>query len=194
MAKLILFNKPFQVMSQFSACDNKETLADYIKIPDVYPAGRLDFDSEGLLLLTDNGQLQHRIAHPNHKSAKTYWVQVEGIPTEQAFQDLQKGVTIRVDKRDYRTKPAEAQAIAEPTLPERDPPIRFRKTVPDSWIELTLKEGKNRQVRKMTAAVGYPTLRLVRSKIGNLSLGGMQPSDVVEMERAVMYQQLGLMK
>ena len=169
---LILFNKPFQVMSQFSAHPERQTLADYLDIPDIYPAGRLDADSEGLLLLTDDGKLQHAISHPRRKQPKTYLAQVEGIPSEAALERLRRGV----DLKDGRTLPADARTIEPPAwLWPRDPPIRFRKTVPDAWIELVIREGRNRQVRRMTAAVGLPTLRLVRAAIGPYSLGDLAP-------------------
>ena len=178
MAKLILFNKPFRVMSQFSESDNKETLANYINIPDVYPAGRLDYDSEGLLLLTDNGQLQHRIAHPKHKSTKTYWVQVEGKPSEESIQLLRKGVKLK----DGLTLPAKVRVIAEPELWERNPPIRERANIPTTWLEIEITEGRNRQVRRMTASINHPTLRLVRTKIGEWSVKNIVPGEFREIE------------
>ncbi|MBH8556276.1 rRNA large subunit pseudouridine synthase E [Nostocaceae cyanobacterium CENA357] len=170
--RYIIFYKPYGVLSQFTQETPKHiTLKDYIDIPDVYPVGRLDWDSEGLLLLTNNGQLQHRLANPKFGHQRTYWVQVERIPDEDAINKLQRGVTIQ----DYRTRPAQVRLLSEPPqLPERDPPIRFRKNVPTAWVEMTLTEGKNRQVRRMTAAVGFPTLRLVRVSIGNLNLDGLQ--------------------
>ena len=164
---LIAFNKPFQVMSQFSPSGDKKTLADYIQIPEVYPAGRLDFDSEGLLLLTDDGKLQHRISDPKHKYVKTYWAQVEGVPDAAALQKLRKGVRLK----DGMTRPAEAALISVPaSLWLREPPIRHRAHIPTSWIALSITEGRNRQVRRMTAAVGFPTLRLIRATIGNWSV------------------------
>lgn len=175
MSTLILFNKPFQVLSQFT--DNSEpkrqTLADFIGLKHCYPAGRLDYDSEGLLLLTDDGGLQQQISHPRFKQAKTYWVQVEGDISEEALQQLRHGVVLK----DGKTLPAEAMAIDPPPLWERNPPVRFRKTVPTSWLSLTIKEGKNRQVRRMTAAVGLPTLRLVRYRIGDWTLDNLQPGE-----------------
>ena len=171
---LILFNKPMNVLSQFTdrgSPTRRATLSDYIDIPGVYPAGRLDRDSEGLLLLTDDGRLQARIADPKYKLAKTYLVQVEGEPSSDAIRQLEKGV----DLNDGRTRPADAERIDDPQLWPRDPPVRFRKTVPDSWLRLTISEGRNRQVRRMTAAVGHPTLRLVRIRIGDWQLGDLSP-------------------
>ncbi|MCK5874260.1 MAG: pseudouridine synthase [Alcanivoracaceae bacterium] len=173
MARLILFNKPFNVLSQFRDDNGRATLADYIRIPGVYPAGRLDYDSEGLLLLTDEGALQARIAEPRFKLAKTYLVQVEGNVNEEALGALREGVTLK----DGPTLPAKAEAIAEPELWPRNPPVRQRQTVPDSWLKLTISEGRNRQVRRMTAAAGLPTLRLVRWQIGDWSLDGLAPGE-----------------
>lgn len=171
---LILFNKPFNVLCQFTPEPNgptRPTLKDYIDVQGVYPAGRLDTDSEGLLLLTDDGRLQARIADPRFKMPKTYLAQVEGEPDEAALDTLRRGVTLK----DGRTLPAEVERIDDPALWPRDPPVRFRKTVTDCWISLTIREGKNRQVRRMTAAVGHPTLRLVRWRIGNWTLDGVEP-------------------
>jgi 23S rRNA pseudouridine2457 synthase len=177
---LLALNKPFGVLSKFSPEPGKRTLADYVAIPGVYPAGRLDADSEGLLLLTDDGALQARIASPRHKLSKTYWAQVEGEPTEAALAALRAGV----DLGDFVTRPADARRIGEPAgLWPRDPPIRYRAKIPTAWIELMLREGKNRQVRRMTARVGYPTLRLVRAAIGNIGLDGLAPGQWRE-ERA----------
>ncbi len=177
MSSLILFNKPFGVISQFSAGStgdqNRPTLAQYIKLPNVYPAGRLDHDSEGLLLLTDDGQVQHHIAHPAHKLPKTYWVQVEGAPNSYALTKLRQGVELN----DGITLPAEARLIPTPKLWERDPPIRSRVNIPTQWVEIVITEGKNRQIRRMTAAVGHPTLRLVRVKIGSWTLEGIAPGE-----------------
>ncbi|WP_419413711.1 pseudouridine synthase [Pontibacter sp. JAM-7] len=169
----MLFNKPFQVLTQFTTTDNKSTLADFIKQPGFYAAGRLDYDSEGLLLLTDDGQLQHQLAHPKFKLEKTYWVQVEGEITGQALIALSQGVVLK----DGLTRPATARRLAPPELWPRVPPIRQRKNQPTSWIELKISEGKNRQVRRMTAAVGFPTLRLVRYAIGNWTLKGLKPGE-----------------
>lgn len=177
MSRLILFNKPYGVLCQFTdratSGSARRTLSAFISVPGVYPAGRLDLDSEGLLLLTDDGRLQARIADPRFKLAKTYLVQVEGEMGEAALAALRGGV----DLKDGRTRPAEARRIDPPDLWPRDPPVRFRKTVPDCWIELTIREGRNRQVRRMTAAVGHGTLRLVRWRVGDWSLDGLAPGD-----------------
>lgn len=169
--RYIIFYKPYGVLSQFTQETSKhQTLKDYIPVPDVYPVGRLDWDSEGLLLLTNDGQLQHSLAHPRFGHERTYWVQVERIPDVDAIHKLQTGVEIQ----NYRTQPAQVRLLsAPPPLPERDPPIRFRKNVPTAWLEMTLTEGKNRQVRRMTASVGFPTLRLVRVSIAHLRLDGL---------------------
>lgn len=173
MSRLVLFNKPFGVLPQFTdnglAGSSRPTLSDYINIDSVYPAGRLDMDSEGLMLLTDDGRLQARISDPKFKMPKRYLVQVEGIITDSALAALRSGVQLK----DGMTRPAEAERITDPNLWPRDPPVRFRKTVPDCWISLTIHEGRNRQVRRMTAAVGFPTLRLVRWSIGDWSLEGL---------------------
>jgi 23S rRNA pseudouridine2457 synthase len=169
--RYLAFYKPFQVLCQFSRDGAKKTLADYISIPHVYPAGRLDFDSEGLLLLTDDGALQHQLTDPRFGHARTYWVQVEGAVSSAAVEQLQRGVVIGGQK----TLPCNACIMPEPTLPARHPPVRFRKSIPTSWLSLTLREGRNRQVRHMTAAVGFPTLRLTRVAMGGLSLAGLQP-------------------
>ena len=175
---LILFNKPFNVLSQFTdrslEASGRETLSHYVPVPHVYPAGRLDRDSEGLLLLTDDGKLQAQIADPKHKMAKTYWVQVEGAPEEDALRSLRRGVRLK----DGVTQAAKARLIEEPmSLWPRNPPIRVRKSVPDSWIEMVIREGKNRQIRRMTAAVGHPCLRLIRAQIGDWRLGDLMPGE-----------------
>jgi len=176
---LIALNKPYGVVSKFSTEPGKRTLADYVPIRDVYPAGRLDTDSEGLLLLTDDGALQARIANPRHKLPKTYWAQVEGLPTDAALAALRDGV----DLGDFVTKPAGARLMDEPPgLWPRDPPIRYRAKIPTAWVELVLREGKNRQVRRMTARVGFPTLRLVRAAIGRIDLTGLPPGGWREVD------------
>jgi 23S rRNA pseudouridine2457 synthase len=181
VARLIAFNKPYGVLSQFTDAKSpspRPTLSAFIAVSGVYPAGRLDRDSEGLLLLTDDGALQARIADPRFKAPKRYLVQVEGEPDEAALARLRAGV----DLNDGRTSPAEAERIADPALWPRDPPVRFRKSVPDCWIALTLREGRNRQVRRMTAAVGHPTLRLVRWAIGEWTLDGLPPGEWRDVE------------
>ena len=172
MASLILVNKPFGVLCQFSASDARATLKDLVPVPDVYPAGRLDADSEGLVVLTADGRLQAHIADPRHKLEKRYWVQVEGTVTDDALARLRTGVVLR----DSPTRPASARSIREPAgLWPRDPPIRGRRQIPTAWIELVLREGRNRQVRRMTAAVGLPTLRLIRFRVGPWDLDGLAP-------------------
>ena len=174
MPILVLFNKPFHVLSQFKDSGDKQTLKNYLSLPGYHPAGRLDYDSEGLLLLTDDGSFQHRIADPQHKQPKSYWVQVEGDIDEKSLKKLCSGVLLN----DGLTQSAEANKILEPQgLWKRNPPIRERKHIPTSWIELTIREGKNRQVRRMTAAVGFPTLRLIRHSIGEWSLGNLEPGE-----------------
>ena len=171
---IVLFNKPYRVISQFSPEGDKTTLAHYIDMPDVYPAGRLDYDSEGLMLLTDDGKLQASITNPRNAKFKTYWVQVEGSPTRAALVRLQRGVELK----DGKTLPARAKSIEPPDgLWERQPPIRQRKNQPTSWLEIQIREGRNRQVRRMTAAVGFPTLRLIRVSIDRWSLDGLQPGE-----------------
>ena len=171
MSVLILFNKPYDVLCQFTDESGRSTLKDYIHQPDVYAAGRLDRDSEGLLLLTDDGRLQQRISNPRYKLPKTYWVQVEGNISENALVQLRTGVLLN----DGMTLPASAKMLTPPAVWERTPPIRVRKNIPDSWVELTITEGRNRQIRRMTAAVGFPTLRLVRRRIGEWELGDLLP-------------------
>ena len=178
MDRLILFNKPFQVMCQFTDEAGRSTLADFINVPDVYAAGRLDYDSEGLLLLTNAGWLQHQIADPKHKLPKTYLVQIERIPTAETLKQLAHGVNLS----DGKTRPAKVELIEEPNIWPRVPPIRERKTVPTAWLRLTITEGRNRQVRRMTAAVGHPTLRLIREKIGSWELGELQPGAWMEVK------------
>lgn len=171
MARVVLVNKPFRVLTRFTDPEGRATLADYVPIPGIYPAGRLDYDSEGLVVLTDDGRLQRRISDPRHKLPKTYWVQVEGDPDEAALEALRLGVELR----DGRTAPATARRIAAPAVWERDPPIRFRAAIPTAWLEITLREGRNRQVRRMTAAVGLPTLRLIRFSVGAWTIEGLAP-------------------
>ena len=171
---LILLNKPFRVLSQFRDRDGRPTLADFVDVPGVYPAGRLDFDSEGLLLLTGDGKLQARISQPRSGTRKTYWAQVEGVPSRAQLEAMVDGVTLK----DGPARAVSARHIDEPAgLWERDPPIRYRKNVPDSWIEVVLTEGRNRQVRRMTAAVGLPTLRLIRYSVGDCTVDGLQPGE-----------------
>ncbi|WBU53366.1 pseudouridine synthase [Paracoccus sp. SCSIO 75233] len=179
---LILLNKPYGVLPQFTdnSATPRPTLADYVNVKGAYPAGRLDMDSEGLMLLTDDGKLQARISDPKHKMAKTYLVQVEGSPDDAAMKALRQGVTLK----DGPTLPAKVEAIPAPDLWPRDPPVRVRKTVPDHWLRLTIREGRNRQVRRMTAAVGLPTLRLVRWQVGDWVLGDLRPGEWREAGRA----------
>ena len=170
---IVLFNKPFNVLCQFTDREGRKTLSDFVKIKNVYAAGRLDFDSEGLVILTDDGKLQHLISDPENKLEKTYWVQVEGIPSEESLNKLRKGILLK----DGLTKPAKAKLIDTPKITERNPPIRERKNIPTNWIELIITEGKNRQVRRMTAAIGHPTLRLVRYSIGDWNIDNIKPSE-----------------
>lgn len=185
--RYLLFNKPFNVLSQFTAgvsssssAKTRLTLAEFISISGVYPVGRLDFDSEGLLLLTDDGEVQHRLADPRYAHPRTYWAQVEGVISPAALNQLQDGIVTQ----GYRTKRAKAREIQEPGLPPRVPPIRYRKSIPTSWLELTLTEGRNRQVRHMTAAVDLPTLRLVRVSLGTLTLDGLAPGEWRALEKS----------
>lgn len=177
MSTLLLFNKPFGVLSQFTSDKGMNTLSQYIQVSNVYAAGRLDKDSEGLLVLTDDGVLQNKIASPKHKMPKTYWVQVEGEPSDVALASLREGVRLK----DGMTKPAKVRCMEEPDVWARLPPIRERKAIPTSWLELEIKEGRNRQVRRMTAAVGFPTLRLVRYSIGPWSVEGIASGQYREL-------------
>ena len=176
--RCLLLHKPYGVLTQFTDAEGRRTLKEFVNIPDVYPVGRLDHDSEGLLLLTDDGPLQHRLSDPRFEHPKTYWAQVEREPSGEALDQLRKGVEIQ----GYRTKPAQVRLLdGEPLVAPRDPPVRFRKTVPTAWVELTISEGKNRQIRHMTAAVGHPTLRLIRVAIGRLALDGLEPGQWREL-------------
>ncbi|MCF6235774.1 MAG: pseudouridine synthase [Gammaproteobacteria bacterium] len=170
---VILFNKPFNVLTQFTDASKRQTLADFVSYKNVYPAGRLDRDSEGLIVLTNDGKLQHQISDPRHKIEKTYWVQVEGAPDQKALTQLQKGLHLK----DGLTAPAKARIIDEPSIWPRTPPIRKRANIPTTWLELIIREGRNRQVRRMTAAAGHPTLRLIRYAIGSWTIEGLQPGE-----------------
>lgn len=189
----LLFYKPYDVLSQFTDADasTRQTLKDFIPVPNVYPVGRLDRDSEGLMLLTSHGGLQHRLTDPKFGHSRTYWVQVEGVPDAAALEQLRQGVAIQT----YRTRPAQARLLpTQPDLPPRDPPIRFRKSIPTAWLEMTLTEGRNRQVRRMTAAVGYPTLRLVRVEIAHLRLDGLLPGQWRDLSPAELQPLLPLIR
>jgi 23S rRNA pseudouridine2457 synthase len=187
-----LIYKPYQVLSQFSPVEQKQTLADFFDVPpNVYPVGRLDYDSEGLLLLTNDTSLNHRLLDPKFAHAREYLVQVDGAITEEAIMQLRAGVTINIDGKQYLTRPCAATIEpAAPQLPPRNPPIRFRKEIPAPWIRLVLTEGKNRQVRKMTAAVGFPTLRLVRFRLEGLSVEGMMPGDMIKLSDRTLREKL----
>lgn len=186
MLRYFTFYKPFNVLCQFSKEGDKKTLADYFfNLPkDVYPVGRLDYDSEGLLLLTNDKQLTHQLLEPKYKHQRTYWVQVEGDITTEALAKLQKGVIININGKQHHTLPAKAEKLIAPSVADRNPPIRFRKEIPTSWLALTLTEGKNRQVRRMTAAVGFPTLRLIRYSIGGYTIDGMSIGMIEEIQAA----------
>ncbi|MEO1644375.1 MAG: pseudouridine synthase [Chloroflexota bacterium] len=178
------FWKPYRVLTQFTDDDaDRETLADYIDVPDVYAAGRLDYDSEGLMILTDDGKLNHMLTHPKHGHPRTYWAQVENIPDESSLDEIRRG---GIPIKNYKTKPAMARRIDEPALPERNPPIRYRANIPECWLELTLTEGKKRQVRRMTAAIGHPTLRLVRASIGPITLDSIEEGKYYELTNTEM--------
>jgi 23S rRNA pseudouridine2457 synthase len=192
MQHYFIIYKPYMVLSQFSAQQNKQTLADYFNVPtDVYPVGRLDEDSEGLLLLTNDTRLNHQLLNPQFAHEREYWAQVDGSITESALTQLETGVDISIDGKAYKTKPCKAILFdSDPALPTRVPPIRYRKNIAAPWIKLILAEGKNRQVRKMTAKVGYPTLRLVRHRIEELTLNTMQPGEMISLPKNTVYKKL----
>ncbi|MFY7900421.1 MAG: pseudouridine synthase [Chitinophagaceae bacterium] len=192
MNRYFIIYKPYLVLSQFSVVDDKQTLQHFFKLPkNVYPVGRLDFDSEGLLLLTNDASLNHRLLHPQFQHEKEYWAQVEGVPTDQHITQLYKGVSISVDGNPYLTKSCKATLLQDvPELPERNPPIRFRKHIPTTWLSIVVTEGKNRQIRKMTAAIGFPTLRLVRYRIQNMTIQAMQPGEIIELSKKSIYKKL----
>lgn len=193
MFSYYIIYKPFNVLSQFTGEGSKQGLGSLVSLPeDCYPVGRLDSDSEGLLLITNDKSINHKLLDPKYKHNRTYLVQVDGQITEEAVRKLAQGVPIKVNGEEYKTLPAKAVMIEEPALPPRNPPVRFRKNIPTSWIQLTLQEGKNRQVRHMTAAVGFPTLRLVRTHIENLSIGHLQPGEVLEILRPDLLSKLKL--
>lgn len=193
--KYFIFNKPFNVLSQFTREAGHESIADYffLDLKDVYPIGRLDKDSEGLLVLSNDKQLNSLLLNPKHDKTKTYWVQVEGIINKDALEKLKVGVELNIDKKLYKTLPAKAKAISEPAnLWERNPPVRYRKDIPTSWVELQIKEGKNRQVRKMLASVGFPVLRLIRVGMENLRIDNLEPGDMQEVERNFLFKKLNI--
>jgi 23S rRNA pseudouridine2457 synthase len=195
MKHYFIIYKPYLVLSQFTSQQGQQTLADFFPVPkDVYAVGRLDYDSEGLLILTNDTSLNHRLLNPAFEHERAYWVQVDGAITDETIRQLERGVEINVDGKMYKTKPCTATRLNdEIQVPERKPPIRFRKEIPAPWIELILREGKNRQVRKMTAKVGFPTLRLIRRRIVNLELGTMQPGDIMELPKKTVYKKLGIL-
>ena len=187
--------KPFNVLSQFSQEGNKQTLKEFFNVPvDVYSIGRLDYDSEGLLILTNDKFLNKELLHPLHSHEREYWVQVEGSITEEAIKQLQKGVTINTDGKLYITRPCRVEVLSDPYVPTRVPPIRYRKNIPDSWISIVLTEGKNRQVRKMTASVGFPTLRLIRYRIEKVTIERLQPGEMKILSQGEMYTLLKINK
>ncbi|HUR12580.1 MAG TPA: pseudouridine synthase [Flavitalea sp.] len=192
MSDYFLFYKPYGVLSQFTSEAGKKTLKDFTDVQrDVYPVGRLDHDSEGLLLLTNDKSINNRLLHPSNRHEREYWVEVEGIPDSQAINQLEEGVEVTIDGERYKTKNCVAQLFsAPPSVPDRDPPVRFRKNIPTSWIRLILHEGKNRQVRKMTAATGFPTLRLIRYRVEKLSIEGLQPGDIRTLTQSETYAAL----
>ncbi|TKK70920.1 pseudouridine synthase [Ilyomonas limi] len=194
MKRYFIIYKPYLVLSQFTSQQGQQTLADFFHVPkDVYAVGRLDYDSEGLLILTNDSALNHRLLNPAFEHERAYWVQVDGTITEQAIQQLQQGVEINIDGKMYKTKPCTARLLGNDlSVPERNPPVRFRKEIPAPWIELILREGKNRQVRKMTAKAGFPTLRLIRQRIVHIELGTMQPGDMIELSKKTAYKKLEL--
>ena len=192
MFRYFIIYKPFEVLSQFTSGDGKKTLRDFFSVqPDIYPVGRLNYDSEGLLLLTNDTNINYRLLDPKFQHQREYWLQVEGVPDRVAIQKLEQGVDITVNSKRYRTKRCAVELFREqPLVPTRTPPIRFRKNIPTSWLSLVLTEGKNRQVRKMTAAIGYPTLRLIRVRIERLELSGLQPGEIKELSKQVVYKKL----
>lgn len=192
MNHYFIIYKPYLVQSQFSPVEGKQSLADFFDVPkDVYPVGRLDHDSEGLLILTNDKQLNHRLLHPSFQHEREYWVQVDGAITNAAIETLEIGVTISIDGKKHYTSPCDVSLFSdEPKVPARNPPIRFRKEIPAPWISMILTEGKNRQVRRMTASVGFPTLRLIRYRIEGITIDGLQPGDLVSLTRQQLYQQL----
>jgi 23S rRNA pseudouridine2457 synthase len=191
MHSYFIIYKPYLVLSQFSAEGDKQTLAGFFDVPkDVYPVGRLDHDSEGLLILTNDKQLNHRLLNPKFEHEREYWVQVDGAVSNDAIEQLKQGVEINIDGKIHRTKNAAVELLNEPVVPDRNPSIRFRKEIPAPWIRIILKEGKNRQVRKMTAKVGFPTLRLIRYRIEKITIENMQPGDMIEMNQNQVYKLL----